>query len=197
MFQKKDFLMIGIVGAILGFFVIQQLYLHDRIAKTIQPENENNLALEVSELIKNNTALAQEVDDLTVQHNKLTQSAADAKTANQTLEENLVKYKTMLGIGAVSGEGVEISFDNKLSSTQLVDLINAIKNIGAEAIQINDQRVTPNTSISDGFFNPPSKIKVIGSKELLYESLVRSGGILEQIGFGAVVKSDNLEIKAK
>jgi len=97
----------------------------------------------------------------------------------------------------VTGPGIEINFDDKVSSTQMVDLINAIKNIGCEVIAINDQRVVLNTSISEGFFNSPTNVKAIGDKELLFQALERTGGILEQIGFGKVSKSDNLVIKAK
>jgi len=197
MFEKKNLLLIGFIGLILGFFIIQQFYLHNKITKTIQPENENNLALEVSDLIKTNQELNQEISDLTSEQEKLSNSAADAEESNKALEENLIKYKIILGLVEVYGEGVQINFDSKISSVQLIDLLNAIKNIGAEAIQVNDQRITTNSTINSGFFNPPVVIKVIGDKNLLNESLVRTGGILEQIGFGKVEKKDELVIEKK
>ena len=197
MFEKKNLILIGIIGLILGFFIMQQFYLHKKISKTIKPENENNLALEVSELIKTNKKLQDEVDELNQQHENLVNAAEDAATANQTLEDNLNKYKIILGLVDVFGEGVEITFDYKVSSTQLIDLINAIKNIGADVIAINDRRLVPNTSISDGFFTPPTTVKIIGDKDLLYESLERPGGILDQIGFGKVEKKDEITISKK
>lgn len=196
MLLKRSYVLIGLMGAVLGFFVAQQFFLHARITKTVQPDNENNLALEVSALIKTNTDLKQEVDDLSSQHDKLSRQGQDAKSANDTLEQNLTNYKIILGLTKVSGEGVEVKFDNKLNSTELIDLLNAIKNIGAEAISVNDQRLVINTSISSGLLEPPTSIKVIGDKNILYESLVRAGGILEQIGFGKVEKQDNIEISA-
>jgi len=195
MFERKNLILIGLVGIILGFFVAQQFYLHKKITETIQPENEKNLALEVTELIKTNRDLEKEVEDLNDQHNKLVESADDVKTANVTLEENLTKYEIVLGLSEVYGEGVELVFDSKVSSTQLIDLLNAIKNIGADAIQINDARVVPTTSITGGFFDPPLKIKIIGEKRLLSESLTRKGGILEQIGYGKVTELDEVSIK--
>src|SRR3990167_1014652 len=196
MFQRKDYILLGFICLTLGFFIIQQFYLHKKITKTIQPENENNLALEVSELIKTNTLLQAEIEELNSQHEKLSRSAADAKSANETIEENLKKYKIILGLGEISGEGVEIVFENKVNSTQLIDLINAIKNIGVEAMQVNNERITHSTSICGGLFNPPTIVKAIGNKNILYESLVRPGGILEQIGAGNVSKKDNIVIKA-
>ena len=76
--------------------------------------------------------------------------------------------------------------DKKITSTQLIDLINNLKNIGCEAIAINGQRLTGTSSITSGIFTPPMTINVVGDKDLLYNSLVRSGGIIEQIGFGQV-----------
>jgi uncharacterized protein YlxW (UPF0749 family) len=195
MFEKRNLILIGVIGIILGFIISQQFHLHERISKTIQPGNENNLALEVSELIKTNEELAQEVSDLAKEHETLSRSATDAETANTALEENLKKYNIILGMSDVQGEGVEINFDSKINSTQLIDLLNAIKNIGADAIIVNDQRITPNTFINSGFFNPPTTIKVIGNKNLLYESLIRPGGIIEQIGYGNVNKKDDITIE--
>lgn len=197
MFQKKDYILLGIIGLVLGFFIAQQFYLHERITKTVVTDNENNLALEVSELIKTNKELEKERDELSVQHQKLSQSALDAETAKTTLEENLMKYEIILGVEKISGEGVEITFDSKLHSTQIVDLINAIKNIGAEAIELNGNRITINYYIVPGFWEPQTKVKVIGDKNLLYESLKRTGGILDQIGFGNVEKKDSLVIVKK
>ena len=76
--------------------------------------------------------------------------------------------------------------DKKITSTQLIDLINNLKNIDCEAIAINGQRLTGTSSITSGIFTPPMTINVVGDKDLLYNSLVRSGGIIEQIGFGQV-----------
>jgi uncharacterized protein YlxW (UPF0749 family) len=198
MFLRKNLALIGVVGFILGFVIIQQFYLHEKITKNIQPESENNLALEVSELIKTNDELTKEVNDLTDQHGKLSRAAADASSANATLEENLNQYEIILGLTQVQGQGVEIIFNDKISSTQLVDVMNAIKNIGADAIQINDRRIIQNSSITEGFFYPPVSVKVIGNKDLLYEALVRPGGILDQIGLSKeVVKSDNVNIDKK
>jgi len=198
MFLRKNLALIGVVGFILGFVIIQQFYLHEKITKNIQPESENNLALEVSELIKTNDELTKGVNDLTDQHGKLSRAAADASSANATLEENLNQYEIILGLTQVQGQGVEIIFNDKISSTQLVDVMNAIKNIGADAIQINDRRIIQNSSITEGFFYPPVSVKVIGNKDLLYEALVRPGGILDQIGLSKeVVKSDNVNIDKK
>ena len=75
---------------------------------------------------------------------------------------------------------------------QLIDLINTLKNIGADAITINEQRINNYSSIAQGVFNPPLVIKVIGDSELLYNSLNRSGGIIDQIGNGSVYIENNL-----
>jgi uncharacterized protein YlxW (UPF0749 family) len=198
MFLRKNLVLIGVIGFILGFVVIQQFYLNEKITKNIQPESENNLALEVSELIKTNDELTKEVTDLSNQHENLSRAAADASSANATLEESLNQYEIILGLTQVQGQGVEITFHDKISSTQLVDAINAIKNIGADAIQINSERIIQNSSITEGFFYPPVSVKVIGDKNLLYEALVRSGGILEQTGLSKEVsKNDNVIIDKK
>ena len=70
----------------------------------------------------------------------------------------------------------------------LVEVINALRNAGAEAISINGQRITNFTSvycagnvvvINGEKISSPIEIKAIGSPELLYGSITIPGGYLE------------------
>lgn len=196
MLNKKDIIIIASVCLVLGFVVVRQFYLQQRVNQVSQPEEGNAIAMEVAELIKTNTELQQGISDLTEQKNTLFASAANQQAASETIEKNLDQYRIILGQTKVEGPGVEIIFDDKVDSTQIVDLINALKNIGAEAIAINHQRISQKSSVEDGIFYPPSKIEVIGNADVLEEALKRKGGIIEQIGTGTVQKHDRIILAA-
>ena len=90
----------------------------------------------------------------------------------------------------------------------LVEVVNALKNAGAEAISINGQRITNFTSIycagnvvvvNGEKISSPIEIKAIGSPELLYGSLTIPGGYLELMEETGVMvdvkKTENITIK--
>lgn len=192
MFSKRDYITMAIICLILGFIVVRQFHLQKKITRLTQPEEGSAMALEVAELIKTNDKLRKEVEDLNEQYNKLSSSAKDQEAAIETVEKNLEKYQIILGQSRVEGPGVTIIFEDRLDSAQMIDLINALKNIGVEAIAVNHQRFRPRTSIEEGIFYPTTKVEAIGNRDLLEEALTRKGGIIEQIGTGKVQKQERL-----
>lgn len=76
-----------------------------------------------------------------------------------------------------------------IHDSDLLRLVNELKNAGAEAISINDERITNLTSITcDGNvilvngnkISSPFIIKAIGSQEALLGAIQRPGGLLEK-----------------
>ena len=109
-----------------------------------------------------------------------------------------------LGLTEVVGEGITITLtdgDGKggtkadLSSylvhySDLIEVINALKNAGAEAISVNDQRVTNSTAITcignvikinNEKIGVPFTINAIGSPEKLYGALTMLGGYIDKL----------------
>ena len=89
----------------------------------------------------------------------------------------------------------------------LVEVVNALKNAGAEAISINGQRITNSTAIycagnvvkvNGEKISSPIEIKAIGSPELLYGSMTIPGGYIELLEETGVIvdikKSTNITI---
>ena len=115
-------------------------------------------------------------------------------------EESITEGNKMIGLTEVNGPGVTVTLtDSKkdisssLNPSDLVvhdldvlSVINELKNAGAEAISINDQRLTPNSGIICGGniidingekVGAPFIIKAIGLPEQL-AALNRPGGYL-------------------
>ena len=120
----------------------------------------------------------------------------------------------------VSGEGVIINladnssvtnqtigiFDNisnyLIHDTDLIMLVNELKNAGAEAISINNERIVNITSITcDGTvilingnkISSPFTIKAIGSPALILGAIQRTGGLLEELYAYGLVSSISQE----
>ena len=185
-----------IICLFLGFLLTRQFYLNRQIQQINQLETGNSIALEVTEFIKTNNKLRKQINQLIEQKDKLEKSAASSQAANEILQENLQIYKIILGLTNTQGQGVEIIFDAKVSSTQVIDLINAVKNIGAEAITVNNRRFGPKSFVESGLFYPPTSVQIIGNAEMLKDSLIRPGGIIDQIGAGQVEKKDDIILQS-
>lgn len=195
--SKKTILVLITISIILGLIAVRQFILSEKIKKEVSTENNEALAFEVSELFNSNEELGDDADKLSEELNKLQKTYIDSKQANEALDAKNDKYEIILGITEVSGPGVKIEFDKKIASIQIVDLINALKNIGVEAISVNGNRILPDSSISEGIFTPPVTIEAIGDKDLLYNSLTRAGGIIDQIGYGQTTIVDDILLPSK
>ncbi len=153
------------------------------------------------------------------------QSTQNDETALEK-ESEIKLDNTFLGLTDVKGSGIVITLkDNNtvkrsnispldnielylVHAGDLVEVINALRNAGAEAISINGQRITNFTSVycagnvvvvNGEKISSPVEIKAIGSPELLYGSITIPGGYLELMEETGVIidvkKSDNILIK--
>lgn len=111
--------------------------------------------------------------------------------ASELLDEELLKAKTLAGLTDVKGKGIIITIKDQetengiVEAYELLDLVNELKLAGAEAISINDQRITNlsdivNVSVTDvdrvilvnsKRISSPYVIKAIGSQQYLESAL--------------------------
>lgn len=157
---------------------------------------------------------------------KVRQIASENTDGSTEKEEELKKNNILLGLTDVSGEGVIVTIKDNPNVTaesisvfddigkylvhngDLLGIVNELRNAGAEAISINDQRVVSTTSITcDGNvinvngekISSPFVIKAIGNSLYMYSALTRAGGTVENYnlsGIPTTVKtSDDITIK--
>lgn len=151
---------------------------------------------------------------------ELEQERQNSTQNNTDLEQKEEAIKTgnkIIGMTEVTGPGVIVTLsDGKkeansvvlnasdliVHDTDVLSVINELKNAGAEAISINGQRIVPTTSISCGGniidingekVGAPFEIKAIGLPEQL-AALSRQGGyleILKDASVGVELKKSN------
>jgi len=180
------------VFLLLGLLVANQYILYKRIGLARAVSDPEGRAVRVSKFYTDNEKLREQLNERIQQKNELEESASNNVEVQKLLKAEKEKYEIIAGQTGVQGEGVVVNINHTMVLTQLVDFINALRNSGAEAIAINGKRIIT-TSAMEPFADQPSyQIKVIGNKEVLYDSLTRPGGIFELIINGAAEKSDNI-----
>lgn len=150
------------------------------------------------------------------------QDATQNDTNASAKQEQIKANNMLLGTVEVEGPGLQITIaDNNAAATGSIDpslvlvhyddvlqVVNALNNAGAEAISINGQRVITTTAITcEGNVikingektSSPVVIKAIGSQGFLYGAMTMAGGYLDILeGYGVIVKVeqvDNLRVE--
>ena len=133
---------------------------------------------------------------------ELRESVANIDESHGGLTTKLNNYNTILGKNDVIGKGVIITVKDGTGLTlnggfasdyivhdgDLYELVNALKNAGAEAISINDQRIVSKSSITCAGnvvlingekVGVPYVIKAIGAPVNLYGAVTIAGGYMD------------------
>lgn len=214
--KKQVAIILGIMCVILAFAISVQLKTVKNTNSSIsQDYEENNLRAEVlkyKEKYDNQYALLEQAEA------QLENERTEATTEDEDLkqkEEEIKKANQIAGLTEVTGPGVIVTLnDSKMTSNSalvndlndllvhdvdVLSVINELKNAGAEAISINEQRLVTTSSINCGGnivtvngerIGAPFEIKAIGLPEQL-AALSRVGGylsILEDYGIVTTLK---------
>ena len=130
-----------------------------------------------------------------------TSASVNSDEANE-LQEKLKEYKKILGLTEVSGNGLEITLkdgdENQSKSVlsslvhdgDILQVVNALRNAGADALSVNDQRIVNTSAIScignvvkinGEKVGVPYVIKAIGNPEWLYGAIEMNGGYVSNL----------------
>lgn len=206
-----------IILAVMCFIIVTAIFIQIRTIESVNSPvlkviADDNLRDEVLRWKERYDTSANNLEKAEKKLEKIRQKATKNDENFSSKEQNIKKYNNLLGLTDVSGEGVTINILAKQldESTKdyLDNIINELKNAGAESISINNQRLIWNSVIScDGNvikvnsekIESPFVIKAIGDTRLLYGALVRPGGYIELLngnGIKAEVeKATNIQIQ--
>lgn len=180
-FKKSDYVILAIASFFLGVFIISQSYAGRKARELAQPQNNEVIALEVARLTKGNADLRREVLDLTEGLGLYRNTNNSSRSQFDQYQRDLTRLSVINGEAATSGQGVIITIEGKLGLAQIVDFVNAIKNIGSEVIEVNGQRLRLGVPLSQFAQSDKLTIKVLGNSSLVKSAMERRGGIVEQI----------------
>ena len=223
--KKQIAITLGIMCLILTMSIMIQVRTINNTNKTASQSLTNNDLRD--QVLKWKEKYDKEYEELQNANKKLERVRTAASKNTEGSEENeaeLLKNNMIIGLTDVEGEGVIVTLKDDTSITSdslaitdsmsnhlvhdsdLISIVNELKNAGAEAISINDQRVVISTSITcegnvisvnGAKVGSPFVIKAIGHASYMESALTRPGGPIKNFtGYiGASVKtSDNIQI---
>jgi uncharacterized protein YlxW (UPF0749 family) len=183
--------LVAAVAFILGILVVVQIR-SQAGNNTLAAMSSQDLTFLVANLNTRNDQLRREIATLQSQLAALESGGSLGATSVNEIRAEIGRIRAWAGLDPVGGRGIEITVSGPITASAVEDLVNELKNAGAEAIAVEDVRVVPGTvfgggggggglSVDDTALGDPFTIQVIGTPDTLTGSLARAGGIIAQL----------------
>lgn len=169
---------------VLGLLLVVQLRSQRDLRQTVQGQDWDYA---VVDLIDSNARVRDEIQDLQAQLAQLRHEGSSTSVL-QSLVDEANHLRVANGLVQVSGPGIEVEAGGPVTVLDLHDLINELRNAGAEALALNGRRLVAWSAIStDGVrvtvdsqpIQPPYRLEAIGDPTSLQTALLRPGGLVE------------------
>lgn len=195
---------LGIMCLALTFCICVQMKTVKQYSTKIgQNYDQNNLRAEVLRYKERYEHLLKEIDNLDKTLEGKIEEATNQNTDLEDARNQIKEGNKLIGLTEVTGPGAIIRVaDSNIESSKVLDpsllvvhdldifaIINELKNAGAEAISVNEQRIVSTSAIECGGniitvngekIGSPFVIKAIGLPEN-FANLRRTGGYLEKM----------------
>ena len=219
---KKEIVIPSAVCVCIGFLscsilIGSYVYMHKS-----ETENISKLTALLEKSDENNKKLLEELETKNKSISDYQAAVSDNSQTLKVMQEELEKAKKLASTTELKGKGITVTItDSKknaggIDSNALVihdeDLllfVNELNSAGAEAIEINGQRISSRSSIkcAGSIINingvrvsSPFVIKAIGDPEVMASALLFKGGVVDNLkpwGFSVdITEEENLTISA-
>lgn len=158
---KKEKWVLSLIIGSMFFVLIMVIFIQFKtISHTditgLEIMQESELRTELSSLKAQYDETLTQLQETSLKIKEYEESINTDKEASEILQSELIKSQNILGKNAVQGEGIIVTLTDvdvgkfgKITASDLIELLNALKTAGAEAISINDQRIVTDTYIVD------------------------------------------------
>jgi uncharacterized protein YlxW (UPF0749 family) len=175
-----------VVAMVIGLLLVGQLRSQARPIElsSLSPQDLSGL---IEQLQAANVELGDGLDDLRAQIRDYERAAVEGQSDIVISEEALLGISAFGGLVGVEGQGIRILAEGSFDPIAINDLLHELRNAGAEAIAIDQIRITANSvavlgtsaiEIDGVPIGPSFEVAAIGSPDGLQAAIERPGGIL-------------------
>ena len=158
----------------------------------LEQMRQDDLVQVLDDVTQRSARLDQQVRDLQAQRDRLAAAGGGAEAVAQA-QARLDTLRLLAGTAPATGPGVRITVSDpsgKVASAQLLDLVEELRDAGAEAQQVGSVRVVASTwfadegsgLVVDGTTVPrPVVVLAIGDPQTLASAMTIPGGVVETL----------------
>lgn len=223
MSKKKVFIIIiGVMCFALTFSICIQLKTIKGATQIVgQSQEEAKLRDEVFKWKEKYDTIYKDLEESEEVLENYRTKASQTSGASASVESELKLTNHLLGLTEMTGKGVIVTLDDNktialdtinisdylVHAEDILELINELKNAGAEAISVNGQRIINTTGIvcdgnvikvNDNRIGAPYIVKAIGYPEWMESALIMPGGYIQRLNSYGVItkveKSNNITV---
>lgn len=194
--SSRGFQLLGaLLVAALGFAVVAQL--RQNSEQGLSTLRQSDLVRILDDVGHRRDRLGVEASDLAEQRRELTSGAGGSQAAIDAARARLEVLGVLAGTLPAKGPGVEVTISDPrahVHAAQLLDLVQELRDAGAEAIQIGAVRVVASTALVDApggvqvggsTLGPPFTVLAIGEGQTMATALGIPGGVVASLPDGA------------
>jgi uncharacterized protein YlxW (UPF0749 family) len=205
---RAQLLAAGLVAA-LGFALVAQL--NQDQSQRLSGLRQSDLVQILDDIGDRRDRLASEQSDLEAEQREIATGATDSAAAIEAAQERLDSLGVLAGTVAAQGTGVQVFISDQKSAVRaakVLDLVQELRDAGAEAIQVGSSRVVATTSFTDApggvavdgvTQGAPYTVLAIGDGQTMATALQIPGGVIDGLPDGArgtVAVKDDIQITA-
>lgn len=177
------------VALLIGVLLVGQLRSQARPTE-ISSLSAQELSELVDTLSERNRQLRAALSDIRETLREYNAAGSQGQSALDVSREDLRRITAFGGLAPVQGQGIVMQVNGDLDAIAVNDLFNELRNAGAEALAVDDIRIThrsvavqgPVSLLVDGHQVGRSfTISAIGSPQGLLSTMERPGGIIAQL----------------
>lgn len=185
-----------VVFLFVGILLPLQFQAQSQITSDLSMQRTENLIAMVRDLSEKRQKLALEISDLNYKLSVQRESDRDEEILFANMEEELNKLSIVTGTTNLKGPGLEVVIERYMPILyiDIINIINELWAAGAEAVAINEHRVTTRTIVfytEDGHsmsitvnnqkLEYPIVIRAVGDPNNLEKGLTIPGGIIDNL----------------
>ena len=191
-----------VIALFLGVLVVTQIKAQDVYTRSLELETPSSLTTLIANLAERNNGLRDEIFDLRLRTETAREDAASGKGSLTEAQRQLAQLEVFAARTAVKGQGINVRVDGSFDDKALSDLVNELRNAGAEAVAVNGVRVGPRSwfgmnadrslSVDATAIKGPWTVSAVGATEVMYVAMTRTGGIIGQ--FELIYRSTSFSV---
>lgn len=186
--KTAQIIILLITGILLGALVVTQSKYFTNYVVSAGRDSTENIFRKIQILKTSNDELKEEIASLEIQLEEVSSKAE----ALQSIEKEITKNKMIAGEVDIEGQGIILKINNDLKDIWFTDIINELFASGAEAISVNNIRLTDSSigfdtlpsgqiMVNGVILIPPYTFAAIGEGESLKQAMERSLGLIDKM----------------
>jgi uncharacterized protein YlxW (UPF0749 family) len=185
--------LIGLMLAVLGFAFVVQVRSTQQSSRFASARQEDLVRI-LDDLTSRGERLRGEIEDLQRTRDKITGGAGQDAAALEETRRRRDVLRILAGTVAATGSGIELTVndpEHAVTADVLLDVMQELRDAGAEAMQVNDVRLTASSWFSDAGsgvladgapLRAPYVFRAIGEPHTLADAMEIPGGVIDSVG---------------